>query len=335
MTFEKRQQLDRIFNPRGFALFGGIGSPGSFGQFILLSHIKYGYPGRLYPISPKGGEVAGLKVYKRLSDVEGPVDLASISVPATAVPGVLRDCLTQGVAGAQIHSSGFGETGRVEDAALETEIVGIAAQGIRVIGPNCFGIHTPRGGLTLLPGFDFSREPGPIAMISQSGGVATDLGHEAPSLGLGLSKVISFGNGCDLDGATLLEYLAEDSDTFYIAAYIEGVRDGRQFLQVLRQTTRRKPVIVWKAGLTRLGRRAARSHTGSMAGGAETWDGVLRQAGAAPVQGLDEILDALVALTYLKNIGPRIAFMGGGGGHRCIQFGYGQSVGSGDACLQP
>ena len=313
MTFEKRQQLDRIFNPRGFALFGGIGSPGSFGQFILLSHIKYGYPGCLYPISPKGGEVAGLKVYNRLSDVEGPVDLASISVPATAVPGVLRDCLTQGVAGAQIHSSGFGETGRVEDAALEAEVVGIAAQGIRVIGPNCFGIHTPRGGLTLLPGFDFSREPGPIAMISQSGGVATDLGHEAPSLGLGLSKVISFGNGCDLDGATLLEYLAEDSDTFYIAAYIEGVRDGRQFLQVLRRTTRRKPVIVWKAGLTPLGRRAARSHTGSMAGGAETWDGVLRQAGAAPVQGLDEILDALVALNYLKNIGPRIAFMGGGG----------------------
>jgi acyl-CoA synthetase (NDP forming) len=313
MTSEERQQLDRMFNPRGFALFGGIGSPASFGQFILLSHIRYGYAGRLYPISPKGGEIAGLKVYKKLSDVDGPVDLASISVPARAVPGVLRDCLNQGVAGAQIHSSGFGETGKAEDAALEAEVATIAAQGIRVVGPNCFGIHTPRGGLTLLPGFDFSHDPGPIGMISQSGGVATDLGHEAPPLGLGLSKVISFGNGCDLEAASLLEYLCEDPETHCVAVYVEGVRDGRRFLSILGRTTRKKPVIVWKAGLTPLGRRAARSHTGSMAGGAGIWEGVLRQAGAAPVQGLDEILDALVALNYLKNIGPRIAFVGGGG----------------------
>jgi len=302
-----------MFSPRGFALFGGIGTPGSFGQFILLSHIRYGYPGRLYPISPKGGEIEGLKVYKALSEVDGPVDLASISVPARAVPGVLRECLRQGVAGAQIHSSGFGETGVAEDAALEAEIAQIAAQGIRVVGPNCFGIHAPAAGLTLLPGFDFSREPGPIAMISQSGGVATDLGHEAPALGLGLSRVISFGNGCDVEAASLLEYLSEDPETHCIAAYVEGVRDGRRFLGALSETTRKKPVMVWKAGLTPLGRRAAQSHTGSMAGGPGVWEGALRQAGAAPVQGLDEILDALVALNYLKNIGPRIAFLGGGG----------------------
>ena len=313
MTSEERQQLDRMFNPRGFALFGGIGTPASFGQFILLSHIRYGYRGRLYPISPKGGEIAGLKVYRRLCDVEGPVDLASISVPARAVPGVLRDCLNRRVAGAQVHSSGFGETGRVEDVALEAEVASISAQGIRVVGPNCFGIHAPRGGLTLLPGFDFCRETGPIGMISQSGGVATDVGHEAPSLGIGLSKVISFGNGCDLDAVSLLEYLAEDPETRYIAAYVEGVRDGRRFLDVLRRTTWKKPVIVWKAGLTPLGSRAAQSHTGSMAGEAGIWDGVLSQAGAAPVQGLDEMLDTLVALNYLKNMGPRIAFLGGGG----------------------
>ncbi|MBW1783633.1 MAG: CoA-binding protein [Deltaproteobacteria bacterium] len=310
---EERQQLDRIFNPRGFALFGGIGTPASFGQFILLSHIRYGYKGRLYPISSKGGEVAGVKTYQRLKDVKGPVDLASISVPAKAVPGVVEDCLNHGVAGVQIHSSGFAETGTEAGVALEAEIARIAARGIRVIGPNCFGIHTPRGGLTLLPGFDFSHKPGPIGMISQSGGVATDLGHEAPSLGLGLSKVISFGNGCDLDAVALLEYLAWDPETRYIVAYLEGVRDGRRFVDLLRQTTRKKPVVVWKAGLTPLGGRAAKSHTGSLAGEARMWDGVLSQAGAAPVQGLDEILDTLVALTYLKNIGPRIALVGGGG----------------------
>jgi acyl-CoA synthetase (NDP forming) len=313
MTPEERHQLDRMFNPRGLALFGGIGTPGSFGQFILLSHVHYGYPGRLYPISSKGGDVAGLKVYKRLSNVDGPVDLASISVPARAVPAVLRDCLDYGVAGVQIHSSGFGETGRPQDAELEAEISAIAAQGIRVIGPNCFGIHAPRGGLTLLPGFDFSLEPGPIGMISQSGGVATDLGHEAPSLGLRLSKVVSYGNGCELEAASLLEYLCEDPETGCIAGYVEGVRDGRRFLNAFRRTTQRKPVIIWKAGLTPLGKRAAHGHTGSLAGEAGIWDGILKQTGAAPVQGLDEMLDALTALAYLKNVGPRIALVGGGG----------------------
>ncbi|MFH1952007.1 MAG: CoA-binding protein [Pseudomonadota bacterium] len=314
MKPQERQQLDRMFNPRGFALFGGINTPASFGQLILLSQIRYGFKGRLYPISSGGGEAAGVKIYKRLSEVEdGPVDLASVSVPAKAVPGILRECLDHGVAGVQIHSSGFSETGEKEGAALEAEIVRIAAQGIRVVGPNCFGIHAPRGGITLLPGFDFSKEPGPVAMISQSGGVATDFGHEAPSLGLGLSKVISFGNGCDLEAADLLEYLGDDPETGYIAAYLEGAGDGRKFFEVLRRTTPKKPVIVWKGGLTPLGGRATLSHTGSLGGEAKVWEGVLGQAGAVPVQGLDEMMDTLVALKYLKNTGRRIAFLGGGG----------------------
>jgi len=115
-----------MFTPRGFALFGGIGTPGSFGQFILLSHIRYGYQGCLYPISPKGGEIAGLKVYKKLRDVKGPVDLASISVPARAVPGVLRDCLAQTVAGDRMHSYDFSKT--AESGNLETEVIKIKEQ---------------------------------------------------------------------------------------------------------------------------------------------------------------------------------------------------------------
>lgn len=313
MTPQERQQLDRMFNPRGYALFGGIGTPGSFGQLILQSHIRYGFKGSLYPISSKGGTIAGLTVYKHLRDVRDPVDLASISVPARAVPEVLKTCLNHGVAGVQIHSSGFAEAGTPEGRALQEELVEICRQGIRVIGPNCFGIHVPGAGLTLLPGFDFSPEPGPFGVISQSGGAATDLGHEAPSLGLRLSKVVSFGNGCDLEAASLFEYLAADPGTLYIAVYLEGVHDGRRFLDILRRTTRKKPVIVWKAGLTPLGRRAAQSHTASMGGNHKIWDGLLRQAGATPVQGLDDMLDTLVALNYLKHMGPRIAFLGGGG----------------------
>lgn len=313
MKPEEHQKLDRMFKPRGLALFGGTTTVASFGQLIALSQIQYGYQGRLYPISPKGGEIAGLRIYKNLNEVEGPVDLASISVPARAVPEILRECLNKGLAGAQIHSSGFAETGDREDAALEAEIARIASKGLRVVGPNCFGIHCPRGGITLLPGSGFSKEPGPVAMISQSGGVATDFGYEARFLGLGVSKIISFGNGCDLDAVELLDYLADDPETEYIAAYLEGIGDGRRFLELVRKITPEKPVVIWKSGLTPLGGRAALSHTGSMGGEAKVWDGALSQAGAASVQGLDEMMDTLAAIKYIKTACQRIALLGGGG----------------------
>jgi acyl-CoA synthetase (NDP forming) len=294
-------------------MFGGVSTPFSFGQLVLLSQIRYGYKGGLYPISQKGREISGYKIYRRLSEVNGPVDLAQVSVPANAVPGVLRDCLDHGVAGVQIHSAGFSETGDKEGVALEAEVARIGAKGLRILGPNCFGIHSPSGRITLLPGHAFSREPGPVALISQSGGVATEFGYEAQFMGLGLSKVVSYGNGCDLDAIELLDYLADDPDTGYIAAYLEGVRDGQRFLQILRSVTPKKPVVIWKAGLTPLGGRAALSHTGSMAGEDMVWQGVLTQSGAASVQGLDQMMDTLVALKYLKNSGRRIALLGGGG----------------------
>jgi acyl-CoA synthetase (NDP forming) len=302
-----------MFRPRGLALFGGVTTVVSFGQLVALSQIRYGYKGRLYPISQKGGEMAGLKVFKALEEVDGPVDLAAISVPARAVPQVLRQCLKYGVAGAQIHSSGFSETAESEGIALEAEIKEIARQGIRVVGPNCFGIHCPQGGITLLPGTDFSKQSGPFAMISQSGGVATDFGYEARRAGLAISKVVSFGNGCDLGAAELLDYLAHDPETQYIAAYLEGVQEGRLFMEVLQKTTVQKPVVIWKGGLSPLGSRAALSHTGSLGGAPEIWTAALRQAGAVGVQGLDQMMDTLVALKYLKTAGRRIALLGGGG----------------------
>jgi acyl-CoA synthetase (NDP forming) len=313
MRPEDRAQLDRMFNPRGMAMFGGVSTPFSFGQLVVLSQIRYGYRGGFYPISEKGGEISGFKIYRHLSEVNGVVDLAQVSVPAKVVPAVLRDCLAHGVAGVQIHSAGFSETGDSEGAALEAEVARIGAQGIRILGPNCFGIHSPRGGITLLPGHGFSKKPGPVALISQSGGVATEFGYEAKFMGLGLSKVISYGNGCDLEAAELLEYLGDDPETGYIAAYMEGVRDGRRFLRILRSVTPKKPVVIWKAGLTPLGGRAALSHTGSLAGEDMAWKGALTQCGAASVQGLDQMMDTLVALKYLKTRGRRIALLGGGG----------------------
>jgi acyl-CoA synthetase (NDP forming) len=313
MNKKDREQLDRIFHPRGLALFGGVATVVSFGRRFMDSQRMYGYRGALYPISDKGGEVSGIKVYKHLSEVPGPVDLAALSVPAKAVPGILRDCLKNGVAGVQIHSSGFSEMGTPEGIALEAEIAEIAAQGLRVVGPNCFGLHCPKGGFTLLPGYRYSKESGPVALFSQSGGVAGDFGYEARYRGLGLSKIASYGNGCDLNALELLDYLADDPNTEIIAAYLEGVRRGSRFLELLKAVTTRKPVVIWKGGLTPLGSRATISHTGSLGGQARIWQGALKQAGAVSVQGLEEMMDALVALKYLRNQGRRIALLGGGG----------------------
>ena len=167
-------QLERMFTPRGVAFFGGIASPGAFGNLIALSQIRYGYKGNLYPISPKGGEIGGHKIYKSLSAVEGPVDLACVSVPARAVPEVLQECLDHRVNGVQVHSSGFAETGTEEGIELQKKIVRVARQGLRIVGPNCFGLHSPKGGITVLPGSDFSKEPGtlpPIWKASRTGRV--------------------------------------------------------------------------------------------------------------------------------------------------------------------
>jgi acyl-CoA synthetase (NDP forming) len=261
MDSETRETLDRMFCPRGIAFFGGISTPGAFGNMIALSQIRYGYKGELYPISPKGGEIAGVKIYKHLDEVRGPVDLACVSVPARAVPEVLKDCLKHGVKGVQVHSSGFAETGRTEGIELQKQIVEIARKGLRIVGPNCFGLHSPKGRITVLPGSDFSKEPGPVALISQSGGVATDFGYAAQSAGMKLSKVISFGNGCDVEAVELMEYMGGDEDTQYIAAYLEGIQDGPRFLEVLKLAARTKPVVVWKAGLTPL-RLKADNQTG-------------------------------------------------------------------------
>jgi acetate---CoA ligase (ADP-forming) subunit alpha len=315
MNSEERQDLDRMLHPRGVAVFGAVQEPGKFGHMIIQSLTSYGYEGRIYPVCPREGEseVFGLRVFKDLEEVEGRVDLACVCVPAPEVPGVLRGCVRKGVAGAEILSSGFAETGTSEGIRFQKEIMDCARLGLRILGPNCFGAHCPRGGITLLPGFDFSHEPGPVALISQSGGVAVDFGHEARMAGLGLSKVFSFGNGCDLDAVALLDYLSEDGDTGYLGLYLEGIEDGRGFLQILRNLTPVKPVVLWKGGLTPAGRRTAESHTGSMGGSARIWKGMLAQAGAVAVEGLDELTDTMTALVHLRRPGPRIALVGGGG----------------------
>ncbi len=312
MNKEERDKIDRMCQPRGLAIYGSMGKLNAFAQSILCAHKLYGYQGKIYPISHRGDEVLGLKIYRSLQEINEPVDLASISVPTSKVPEVLTECLEHGVTGVTVHTSGFAETGQ-EGVVIQKKINSIAQKGLKIIGPNCFGIYCPKGGLTFLPGSDYPTKPGPVGIVCQSGGMANDVILEGVASGIRFSKVFSFGNGCDLDAVRLIEYLAEDDDTKYIAAYLEGIGDGRRFLEVIRQVSPRKPVVIWKGGLTPFGGRATMSHTASLGGEADIWKGALSQAGAIEVHGLEELMDTLSALCFLRKPGKSLAFMGGGG----------------------
>jgi acyl-CoA synthetase (NDP forming) len=175
-------------------------------------------------VNPKGSEMLGLKMYPSVREIPGPVDLADIMVPARFVPQVLEDCLAKGVKGAQIFTSGFAETDQEEGTLLEEKLKALARNGIRIIGPNCFGVYCPEGGHTLLPGGDFPQESGPVAFITQSGGHAVEFARQARGTGIRFSKVISYGNACDVNECDLLEYMARDNKTRIITMYLEGPR---------------------------------------------------------------------------------------------------------------
>jgi acyl-CoA synthetase (NDP forming) len=183
-----------------------------------------------------------------------------------------------------------------------------------VIGPNCFGIYCPRSGLTLIPGPELPRESGGLAFLSQSGGMSIDFAHMCHWKGLRFSKVVSYGNGADLRETELLRYLGEDPETKIIAMYIEGVEDGREFFRALREVSERKPVVIYKGGLSEAGQRAVASHTASMGGARSIWESALRQCNAVRVETLDEMADICLAFSLLPPRAYRGITVSGGGG---------------------
>ena len=303
-----------IFYPRTLAVIGASADPTKFGNIILSAIQEIGYGGKIYPVNPEGGEIKGLTVSKSLPEIPGPVDFAIITIPASALLKALEECRDKGVKGVEILTSGFKETGTPEGRQLEAEIARFAKGGMRILGPNCFGIYCPESGLTILPGQNFSRETGPVGFLSQSGGLCADLGQIAKGLGIRFSKMVSYGNGCDVAACDLLEYFFADEKTRIIAGYVEGIEDGPRFLRLLRDNRWKKPVILWKAGLTATGGRAVQSHTGSLGGSQSVWEGAFQQAGVIQVYSAEELLDAIYAFLYLPAAaGPRVAVMGGGG----------------------
>ncbi len=312
---ERHPTVGEILEARSLALVGASAKPFKFGSLFLSSLLRMGYEGRVYPIHEREREIMGLPAWPDLSSLPEVPELVYFTVPAHRCMEALRECAGLGVKAVVIMASGFREAGP-EGERLEREALRLAAEGgFRIIGPNCFGIYNPSTRLTLLPGGDFSHEPGKLAFLSQSGGYAAHFGRMCMALGMGFSAIVSYGNGADLDECDLLEHFAGDGRTEIIAGYLEGARDGRRLYGVLREAAARKPVIVWKVGRSEAARRAAASHTGSLAGSYQVWRHLFRQCGAVEVEGLEDM--AAVAQCFYRMEGRparRVLMMGGGGG---------------------
>jgi len=308
--------LEYLFRPRSIAVVGASTDPMRWfiNEFYIDPLRKMGYEGKIYAVNPRGGEIMGLPVYRRLRDVPAPVDHVVSCIPARETPEVLEECAEVGARVFQLYTAGFAETGEPEGVALQERLLAIARRhSIRVLGPNCMGIYCPSSRVSYCT--NYPLEGGPVGLISQSGSNATYIIRSAVVRGLRFSKAVSYGNACDVNECDLLEYLADDPETRVIAAYIEGTSDGRRLRRVLAKAASRKPVVVYKGGYTAGGARAAASHTGALAGSDAAWEGLLKQAGAVKVHGVDEMVDMMVAL--LRMAPPRgvnACAVGNGGG---------------------
>ncbi len=309
-------KLDRAFNPRVVAVVGDSKENSNF-QWIRAN---LPFTGKLYsvqisPSSIEGIKAMGVENYTSLLDIPEPVDLAIVSAPRVAALKILDDCIRKGLPAAHFFTAGFSETGMEEGAKLERQLLLRAQEAdFHLIGPNCMGIFNPNIGLKQR--FEqYSGVTGPVGLISQSGTHAINFSLEAKVQGLYINKSVSFGNGRVLDAADFVEYFAADDGVKAIGMYLEGVRDGRKFLRVLKEVSARKPVVIWKGGRTEEGGRAIASHTGSLAVPRAVWDSAIRQCGAIGVDRMEELIDTLKALIFLPPIcGDRVGITGVSGG---------------------
>jgi acyl-CoA synthetase (NDP forming) len=307
-------RIDRALNPVTVAVIGDKG-PG----YTWLNNMKT-FSGNVYSVQLDEREIPGIEAlgitnYKSVMDIPVDVDYAVIAVPRRVSPFVFRDCIAKGVSGVGMFTSGFSESGTQEGFELQKEIAQMAEDaGIVLLGPNCMGLYNPKLGVRFM-----AEQPtgftGDVSVISQSGGHAGSIAAMANSNGVKLNKVISFGNGVVLENEDWLDYFVQDSATRIIVMYIEGVRNGRTFFSKLKAATAKKPVIVWKGGQTSAGQRATSSHTGSLAESMDSWDAVIKQAGAIRCDDLEQVSDTLKGLYFFPPfVGNRVGLAGGTGG---------------------
>ncbi|AMQ17957.1 acetate--CoA ligase alpha subunit [Thermococcus peptonophilus] len=311
-------KIEALFRPKSVAVIGASGKPGKIGYAIMKNLVDYGYEGKIYAVNIKGGEIeiSGRKfpVYKSILDVPDEVDMAVIVVPAKFVPQVVEECGQKGVKVLPIISSGFGELGE-EGKKVEQQLVETAHKyGMRILGPNIFGVvYTPEKLNATFGPTDVL--PGPLALISQSGALGIALMGWTILEKVGLSAVVSVGNKSDIDDADLLEYFKEDENTRAILIYMEGVKDGRRFMEVAKEVSMVKPIVIIKAGRSERGAKAAASHTGSLAGSDKVYDAAFKQSGVIRAYTIGEAFDYARTLSNLPEPeGENLVILTNGGG---------------------
>ncbi len=291
-----------------------LGSWGSDAIVAALTASKADPARRAYAVNPNARQVMGVTSYPSILDIPDAVELAIIVVRSNLVPDVMRQCVQKGVKAAAVISAGFAET----DAAgemLQDEVLQIARQGgIRFVGPNCIG-HADLSTRVSALGVTRMGRSGPMALLSQSGTISAGIMGAAGMRGIGISKFVSTGNEADLHMEDYLEYLANDEKTRIIAAYIEGIREGRRFFRLAREISRKKPIVVIKVGSTSAATRAAKSHTGALAGSDHIFSAFFKQTGVISVQDEEELCDvALALLTQPLPRSNRVGILTIGGG---------------------
>ena len=303
-----------LFMPKTVAVVGASSKGNALPNVFIRRIREYGFTGEIYPIHPTAPTIDGLTAYPSLAATPKPVDYAYIAVSGAQIPDMLKVAAGR-VRYAQVVSSGFGEVDEGKD--LQQRLLEAArAGGMRLLGPNCLGIYTPRGRITFT---EISpTEVGTVGVISQSGGLGTDIIRRGLSRGVKFSGLVTVGNCADVTPSDLLEFYLADDQTKVIGFYIETAKDGRHLFEMLRAAKAKKPVVILKGGRTGQGLAAAASHTGSLAGDDRAWIALSRQTGCVLVDTLDQFIDTLLIFQTLtpqpQHPTTRVVLFGNGGG---------------------
>src|SRR5262252_5491886 len=290
------RQMNRIMKPDAVAVIGASAESGKIGNSVMKNLINGGYQGAIYPIHPSATEILGKKAYKSVKDVPGVIDVAVFAIPAKFVAQALTEVGEKKIPGAVLIPSGFAETGNVTG---QQELVAIARKyDIRLMGPNIYGFYYTHKNLcaTFCTAYDVK---GSAALSSQSGGIGMAIIGFSRSAKMGVSAIVGLGNKSDIDEDDLLTFFEQDDNTKVIAQHCEDLKDGRAFAEVAKRVSKKKPVIMLKAGRTSLGAAAASSHTGALAGNDKIYDDVLKQSGVIRAKALRDMLEMARALPKL------------------------------------
>ncbi len=304
--------MNRIMKPKAVAVIGASIEEGKIGNSVMKNLVNGGYQGKIYPIHPKAEEIMGYPAYKSVKDVPGEIDTAVFAIPAKLVAGALKECGEKKIAGAVLIPSGFGETGNLEG---QEELQRIGREyNIRLMGPNIYGFYYTPSKLcaTFCTAYDVQ---GSTALSSQSGGIGMAIIGFSRSTKMGVSAIVGLGNKSDIDEDDLLLFFEQDDNTKVIAQHCEDLKDGRAFAEVAKRVSKKKPVIMLKAGRTAAGAAAASSHTGALAGNDRIYEDVLRQSGVIRARSLRQMLELSRGVPILPTPkGENVVIITGAGG---------------------